>query len=57
MDDVCGVEVLDAFEDLIHDEFVVYVLEDLLSNGVVEVCFHVLKNEIKVLVVFRTDNV
>lgn len=57
MDDVCRVQVLHPLEDLIHDELVMDVLENLLPDGVVEVCFHVLKNKIKVFVIFSTDNV
>jgi len=51
------VQVLHALEDLIHDELVMDILENLLPDGVVEVCFHVLKDEIKVFVIFRTDDV
>ena len=50
-------QVLHALEDLIHDELVMDILENLLPDGVVEVCFHVLKDEIKVFVIFRTDDV
>jgi hypothetical protein len=51
------VQVLHALEYLIHDELVMDILENLLPDGVVEVSFHVLKNEIKVFVIFRTDDV
>lgn len=44
MDDVCRVQILHALEDLIHDEPVMDVLEDLLADGVVQVCLHILKN-------------
>ena len=57
MNDVCRVKILDALENLIHDELVVNVFEDLLSDGVVQVCLHILKDQIEVLVILRTDNI
>ena len=57
MDDICRMQVLHALKYLIHDEPVVDVLEDLLTDGVVEIGFHILKDQIEVFVIFCADDV
>lgn len=57
MDDICGVQVFHAFADLVHDVSIMQILEDLLADGIVEICFHELKHQVEVLVVVGTDHV
>jgi hypothetical protein len=48
-------QVLHPLAYLVHNETVVDVLEDLLTDSVVQVRLHELENEVKILVVLRTD--
>ena len=57
MNDISGMQILDALHDLIHDEPMMYILEYLLSDCVVQIRFHVLKDEIEIFIVFCADYV
>lgn len=54
---ISGVQILDALHDLIHDEPMMYILEYLLADGVVQIRLHVLKDEIEIFIVFCADDV
>lgn len=52
MDDIAGVHILDRIDQLIHDEALVYVLEDVaLFNDIVQIAVHELEDQIKVQIV------
>ena len=55
MDDVGWMEILNAFDELIDDVTIVKIFEYFLSDGIVEIGFHELKNEVQKLSVFDID--
>ena len=50
-------DVLERFEELVDDVFLVYGLEDVNSYDLVQVSFHEIKNHVEVLVIFGLDDV
>ena len=40
MDDLGGVKILHALQNLVHDVAVVQIFKDLLADGVVEIGLH-----------------
>lgn len=52
-----GMQVLERFGELVEYEPHVHVLEDPLRDDVVQVCLHVLKKQINVLVVLRANGI
>ena len=46
VDDLGGVKVFHALENLIHDVAVVQIFEDLLADCVVEISLHKFENQI-----------
>ena len=64
MDELRTVKEFNALNDLINDESVVYVLENFLSgvkknipNSIMEIGFHKLKYQVKVLIVLSSNHV
>ena len=51
MDELCGVEVLEAPQDLVEDVAHMHALQDGLAHQGVQVCLHVIEKKIQVLVV------
>lgn len=52
MDDITGVHILDRIDQLIHDEALVYVLEDVaLFDDIVQIAVHELEDQIEVQIV------
>lgn len=46
MDDICRMKIFHSFTDLVHNISVMQVLENLLTDGIVKISFHELKDEI-----------
>lgn len=57
VDDLAGVQVLEGLGHLVDDEPDVDVLQDPLSDDVVQVCLHVLEQQIDVLIIIGPDGV
>jgi hypothetical protein len=57
VDDVGGVDVLEAFEDLVDDELFVDFFEDVAADDGVEVDFDELEDEVDVVGVLGFDDV
>lgn len=57
MYDGTRVEILEGFCHLVYDEADVNVFEDAFGDYVVEVCFHVLEEQINVFVIIGPDGV
>lgn len=57
VDELGGVQILHAPEYLVHDEAVMDILEYLLADGVVQICLHVLEDQVQVLVVVGTQDI
>jgi len=57
MDNLRRVQILHALANLIHDESVVNILQYLLTDSVMEIGLHELKNKIKIFVIISSDNI
>lgn len=51
MDDVSAVQVFQGLRKLIDDVFDVHVLEDAFGDDVVQVCLHILENQVYVFII------
>ena len=56
MNDVGLMKILNAFDELMDNVTIVKVFEYFLSDGVVEIGFHELKNKIQIFIIFSLDD-
>jgi hypothetical protein len=55
MNDLSAMQVLEGFSQLIDDKFHMDILKYALRDNVVQICFHIFKDEVNVFVVFSGD--
>ena len=56
MNDVSLMKILNAFDELMDNVTIVKIFEYFLSNGVVEIGFHELKNKVQIFIIFGLDD-
>ena len=57
MKQLCGVHVLDAFQDLVDDVLFVYFLQDACPDDGMQIRLHVLEYQIYVPIILRSMNI
>ena len=56
MNDVGFMQVLNSFDQLINNVTIVEIFEDFLSNSIVEICFHELKDQVQIFIILGSNN-
>ncbi len=56
MNDVGLMKILNAFDELMDNVTIVKIFEYFLSDGVVEIGFHELKNKVQIFIIFGLDD-
>ena len=49
-------QILNALDHLINDVTIVQIFKDFLSYCIMQICFHILKDQVQVFIVLGTDH-
>lgn len=56
MNNVGFMQILNSFDQLVKNVTIVKIFEDFLSDSIVEICLHELKNQVQIFIVFRSND-
>ena len=50
-------QILDPSADLVHDIAMMKIFKNFLADGVMKICLHKLKYQVKIFIIFSSDHI